>query len=669
MSTSDELKKKIIIQVKEMGDVLQVFTMLAWYVCKSNNEEFKKNFVMTTIDSIVFLLCIMFQLPCIVYEFKNEEDDEENTKSSAKQKEEKGRTRYLQRYTPKVFTVQDKINQTIEEIEIFNKNIESLLLKIDSNTPIYISKTTVIKIKQEFLDYIKSIINFLTISANHLISKNSVNDYKEALNDLYEKGRNQNISITLPNFDEDFDKFITSMKNEIETLKTNKEGLLTFLQSLKINFMIYELFYEKQGKIYASTMITFLTQNRQSDTKYAECVLFFPCNRIQRKQQGKVSFAIWCQQNKIPSRGGSIMDTGLIKMPVYEKDIDNDPCIWTLQTVNMYSYLLSDIYGILREKLGSENISEYILYDIYTVLAFHFNLCNEVFYPENKLNDIAERIEMNSETSYLGIKTTEIYLDQIIEYILNEYNDPENEKGEPPLDNPNAPFVEDGMCETKCVNIVLKDLKGPDDEEDFEERRSEMSVNEVAEGVGSEIIESPRTPDNLNQDKPEHTLSPLYDKSDSTGSDSEPSETEKQYYEEIIKQLENDIKLQHGINNLKELLKEYTEDIKKYAKEDNKNPISFVIENADKTNKSIFQYINRRRLTENAYGSTDIESAWQTQSQQIFHPQGLLGGKNKSKRRAKSRKNKRTRRAKNKRAKKHTKRHVKKSKHIKSKKH
>jgi hypothetical protein len=613
-SRGGEMDKKIIIQVKEMGDVLQVFTMLAWYVYYSNNDAYKKNFVMTTIDSIVFLLCIMFQLPCIVYEFKNEEDDEENPKPSSKQKGEKGRTRYLQRYTPKPFTAEDKINQTIDEIEIFNKKLISLLSNINSDTSIYISKSSQIKIKQEFLDYVKSLIEFLIVSVKHLHSNSekqtTKENYKDALNDLYEKAKNEKVNIDLPNFDAKFDEFINSTKSEIETLKTNGGELLPFLQKLKINFMIYELFYEKQGKIYASTMITFLTQNRQSDTNHNENVLFFPCNKTQRQQRGKVSFAIWCQQYKQPNRGGSIMDSGLIKMPVYEKDVDNDPCIWTLQTVNMYSYLLSDIYGILIEKLGSNNISDYILYDFYTILAFHFNLCNEVFYPISKTNDIAERLSMKSETTYLKLNSTtqDIYLEQFIEYILGEYEDGENGTGEDELKDRRFSFIEEGINETKCVNNVLKDLRG--DEDFHEERLSDMSVEDadIAAGISTPI------------DQP-ITSSPV-----------ETPEITKLYETTTVEPKE-------------QMTKEY---------EEMKIPIQEKDTGLERTQTITGEY--------QAKGEATSEGLSRSSTQNI------IGGKKKSKKRAKSRKNKRTRRAKNKRTKKQSRKRVKTAKYRKSRK-
>ena len=459
--------KYIIIQTKEMGDVLQVFTMLAWYICQNNGN--KKNFLMTTIDSIVFLSSIMFQMPCIVYEFKNEGLNE------TKQKEEKGRTRYLQRYLPQIFTVSDKIVQTINEIQKFNNNVKSVITQIiNSPNPIrvYISKSETKIMNTKFLQYIVYIIDLL----------NSISDYVSDVA-LEKEPNRQNIDAIkqdilairgeLFGFDETkgedsdewkfnplLEELTTDVKMYIE--KNVPEQLALFLQKLKVLFTIYEIFYVKHGLYYASTMVTFLTQCRQSDESNSEYCLFFPCNNSPRMTRGKLTFSIWCVRNS-PQRGGSqdgkiqynnntlSFSNGRINFSSYDPCTDN----WNLNIdVNMYKYLLDDIYDI-AQKAVSRNffpddpniiLSDYILYEMYTQLAFHFNICNQVFYPKDQQYKIADALPYGGNVvlpEYLFSSNTNIYLEDFIEaitndffaYIVNQIKNDKNNKDEIKLDD------------------------------------------------------------------------------------------------------------------------------------------------------------------------------------------------------------------------------------------
>jgi len=496
-------KKDIVIQIKEMGDVLQVFTMLAWYRCKNkvldnNRNPTKKNFVMTTIDSIVFLLSIMIQMPCIVYEFKNEEMESDHPKSSAKQKEEKGRTRYLQRYLPQNFTDMEKITQTAVEIINFNDKVKGIINLIKNNQDVYISKTTEIKIKNDFLEYLISVIDFLTSFVGYLTNPSEYTQIKK--DEMITLADNANV--TLPDFD--FTNLLNIFRDKMSKFQidnTRDPLLPEFLQFLKINFTVYEMFYEKQGKYYASTMTTFLTQCRQQDTEHPENILFFPCNDSQREQRGKVSFAIWCQRHKVETvrqRGGEpILNSGELGVPIYERDIGDGPCVWTLQTVNMYRYLLQDIHNVLKKKLGSVFLSDYILYDFYTLLAFHFQLCNEVYYPLDEQSDIVERIEIPSLSGYLKKGTTFHYLEEFVDYIIEEYNDPENGPDNSPLIGPKSPVFDPGMPENECVDIVLKDL-GPKRETPSTTSETGTPITNQSDDVAAGLIQNAKLQEEFN---------------------------------------------------------------------------------------------------------------------------------------------------------------------------
>ena len=334
----------------------------------------------------------------------------------------------------------EKIKQTAIEIINFNTKVRDVIVSIkEKQLDVYISKTTPITISNEFLNYLISAIEFLTSFIGYLTNPSEYTQIKK--DDMIRHAGLANV--TLPDFD--FSNLVAALRakmSEFDIDNIRNPLLPEFLQLLKINFTVYEMFYEKQGKYYASTMTTFLTQCRQHDVSHEENVLFFPCNDAQRQQRGKISFAIWCQKHKQQRGGTPILNSGEVGVPIYERDMDDGPCVWTFQTVNMYRYLLED----------------YILYDFYTLLAFHFQLCNEVYYPFAEQSDIVERIEMPSLSGYLKKGTTFHYLDEFVDYIINEYNDPDNDKDNRPLTGPESPSFETGITESKCVDMVLKDL-------------------------------------------------------------------------------------------------------------------------------------------------------------------------------------------------------------------
>ncbi len=52
--------------IKEMGDMMQVYVMLVWYVIiMKNNKNNKNKFVMSTTDLVVMNTCQLFQMPCL----------------------------------------------------------------------------------------------------------------------------------------------------------------------------------------------------------------------------------------------------------------------------------------------------------------------------------------------------------------------------------------------------------------------------------------------------------------------------------------------------------------------------------------------------------------------------------------------------------------------------
>lgn len=740
-SISNNNTKNIIIQVKEMGDVLQVFTMLAWHVCRSNStniNEDKKKFVMTTIDSIVFLLCIMFQLPCIVYEFKNEDSDEEQVKSAKKQKEEKGRTRYLQRYTPTVFTNKDKIHQSINEIIIFNKNILKTITKIKTNgNNVLISKTEPRKLREDFLEQIEKLIEFLNDSATFLI-KDDTNTIENEKTNVHEevnfqeepttieevnveepiieevnldtivdevnrekikeeevnldtivdevnreKGKeeiNKNMPVEVSLMDkyrsiinklynndqtdfeamrENLNKYLNDTKEKINQYVNNqdKDNLQSFLQELKLNLTIYEIFYEKHGNIYASSVITFLTQNRQNVTTHPENVLFFPCNN-NRKQQGKIPFTIWCQRNSVTGskRGGNmiggdgdsenklIMNTGIIDITI-DKEIDEEDInVIEMTQVNMYSYLLLDIYSTLQEKLEKRNISDYCLYDFYTLLAFHFNLCDEVFYPKKISKDIVKLEGMReSYSDYLNMQDEDINLENIIDYILNEYNDTENDTNEEEKQLLTNSLFDENTTMNICINNVFHDLGGEGEIELSDIINDSITDASEDTGLAQGSKFSPSTPDQPITEKLDSTISPSQDKSTSKSASSDDKKSKSL-------DSEGDITIEVAGPTQQESYE--VPSIEKIISDDSPEP----------------ETLSREETQRQGF----IRSEDRAKTQDIYGPD-TTGGQNKSKKRTKSRKNKRTRRAKNKRTtkknKKQTKKRVKTAKHHKSRKH
>jgi hypothetical protein len=734
-SKSDTDQKKIIIQVKEMGDVLQVFSMLAWFLCNSKD---KKQFVMTTIDSIVFLLCIMFRLPCIVYEFKNEEPDENNPKKASKQKEEKGRTRYLLRYLPISFSNEDKIRQTIYEITTSNKKISTLISRIiDNNLEVYISKSYPIKVDTAFLNYIKYIIDLLTISVEHLLDETDNSAIRASLlSNIYQYSNKEltpeEINSLVTEKTQVYNSLITSIRSDIadKTREDYNDNITPFLQQLKINFMNYELFFNGKGKnsdkLYAATSITTLTQNRQKQMNHLENILFFPCNDKMRQETGKVSFAIWCQKHPQPTSGGSLMDSGEIQISVYEQKDES----WTSQTVNMYYYLLRDIYDVLQKKLGTDHISDYLLYDIYILLAFHFNLCNEVYYPFDKSSELVERVGLPSLSGYLKEGQCFNYLDEFIDYIVDEYNDPNNGPGNFPLTEPNSPLFDYDITKSECVNNAFQNLSGV-----------EMTIPE--EISAEETTEATVVSDQgLGKGPGKMTVVP-----------EEGSEKGQEKYESIMQKLESDVKKNNeNIDDYLKLIEKLEKDDRGKGHLEPQSREEYVIElneNAEFNKEPLFEYLKRiaagimkRKIGEQGtpdtlsrlstaetvrprYSRESSEYDSETESVRTddlpYSPESILsqssiaetvrpgysresseydsetesvatideglgamkldfsdngpstprkhGGKNKSKKRVKSRKNKRTRRAKNKRTKKPTRKHAKKPKHRKSRRH
>jgi len=182
---TDTENKQHVVQIKEMGDVLQVFTMLVWmmytnFVFQASLDNFKKTFLMTTIDGIVFILCIMFKLPCIVYEFKDDDVIIDINHDITKKKPNNGRTRYLQRYRPAVLSDEEKKHLILTEILNHNNKIKSRIeIEVkNSINGVFISKTENVYLPHTFLDKLINIIDYLNYCATEIVNDNNISNLR-----------------------------------------------------------------------------------------------------------------------------------------------------------------------------------------------------------------------------------------------------------------------------------------------------------------------------------------------------------------------------------------------------------------------------------------------------------------------------------------------------------
>ena len=252
----DRNYKEHIVQIKEMGDVLQVFTMLVWMIYTTNDitatlRDFKKTVLMTTIDAIVFILCIMFRLPCIVYEFKEESDQDIK-------KPNNGRTRYLQRYRPVELTFGEKKNLILADIlNHNNKIIEIIDDVLQQNQRVFISKSESIYLNPDFLNQLKNIIEYLNRCAQFIVANNllDVNSFPGSIftnntDNTDNSGDNTDLSSPV-------NEIVTNVidTNDVTSnaVSSDDPSYLKKLEMLlKLNCKIGELFYKNNnGNIFA----------------------------------------------------------------------------------------------------------------------------------------------------------------------------------------------------------------------------------------------------------------------------------------------------------------------------------------------------------------------------------------------------------------------------------
>lgn len=159
-TSSGLTEKQLFVHLKEMGDVMQVMAMLAWMLEKDKVEE-RHTFVMTTGDSVVFLLCILLKLPCILLEFETSKGDG------------KPRSRCLQRYLPVPLSVEDRVLAVKSEILTSNENLIGIISNIN-DTPVFTSATNTVNLTPLFLNNIiykiKEINNELLSETNQIIA-------------------------------------------------------------------------------------------------------------------------------------------------------------------------------------------------------------------------------------------------------------------------------------------------------------------------------------------------------------------------------------------------------------------------------------------------------------------------------------------------------------------
>lgn len=121
-----EIKRYIL--AKEMGDVMQVLLMMVWQMVQQNST--KKNYCMITLDSIVYMLCMLLEQPCIY------------THNSNKGLESKDKSYRIQYYFPAVITEEERMRtrfqQKYTEIYFNNLKIKNFLNRVFIEKIIYI---------------------------------------------------------------------------------------------------------------------------------------------------------------------------------------------------------------------------------------------------------------------------------------------------------------------------------------------------------------------------------------------------------------------------------------------------------------------------------------------------------------------------------------------------
>ena len=125
-----EIKRYLF--AKEMGDVMQVLAMMVWQIYGNEN---KKNYSMITLDSIVYMLCILLEQPCIY------------THNSNKGVEQDDKCYAIQIYAPVSLTQQERIkirfDQKYGEISFNNLKIKNIFNKIFITGSIFIGKVEI----------------------------------------------------------------------------------------------------------------------------------------------------------------------------------------------------------------------------------------------------------------------------------------------------------------------------------------------------------------------------------------------------------------------------------------------------------------------------------------------------------------------------------------------
>jgi hypothetical protein len=401
----DRNYKEHIVQIKEMGDVLQVFTMLVWMIYTTNDitatlRDFKKTFLMTTIDAIVFILCIMFRLPCIVYEFKEESDQDIK-------KPNNGRTRYLQRYRPVELTPIEKKNLIITEITNHNDKIKQIIenmLNIDYI--VYISQTYAIKINPDLLVQLIRIIDYLNYCVDFYSTYGTTISQPadfifDTSSTIYDEMQHQ--------------ERITGLQ-PLQTI-----DLIQLEYYLKSNCKISDLFYIKnvgnQNRYYSMKTQKYLTRCQEQGKP-----CHFACNNIFspqcRTSQNKISFEIYLQRYKLTGQnGGAIITSSIINYTDITGNYDETTDILNITVtdapeINMHKILLGDLFDYLNS-IYPGFVDGYSLYSIYTLLAFDCNIFNEVFYLTKDQPDLSTKIFSNS--LYNGTITMETLVDKYLQ--------------------------------------------------------------------------------------------------------------------------------------------------------------------------------------------------------------------------------------------------------------
>jgi hypothetical protein len=126
-----EIKRYIF--AKEMGDVMQVLLMMVWQIVQQTPN--KKNYCMTTLDSIVFILCIILEQPCLY------------TNNSNKGLAAEDKCYRIQYYYPAVITSEERMRtrfqQKYNEIYFNNLKIKNFYNRIFIEKIIYIGNYAV----------------------------------------------------------------------------------------------------------------------------------------------------------------------------------------------------------------------------------------------------------------------------------------------------------------------------------------------------------------------------------------------------------------------------------------------------------------------------------------------------------------------------------------------